>query len=509
MASANVKLVHSVYTAWKRGNFNSAEWADPEIEYAIAGVGRWWTGVGGRGGLLRDFLSAWEGWRDKGVEYREVDDERVLVLTRARRREVDRGAIRAKGASLFHIRDGKVTKLVAYVDSGLALFELGLTPEPSFKRMRNLGVGLAIAASLALSLALVWLFLRPWLILQKGPVGSHHSLLAGYWAVSPTPTGLWVRGLIGLTVILTLIFEPTGWIREKFLGAEEPYLMGKIWVALILPLFWLIGMFAATDRQAASAHPTEPMQCFGVRMVSHGHVSGALSLQDALYFTVGNLTTAGTGSVQPISTTCRALVTEQTAIGAVAILLGVGGALWRIFQHPAVIGSRRRSFGAHIGLDELHELCRGSALDDWQLVLPDPPAARRRSYIARAAYVPDLSISLAWGLPDKDKFDAPWVERLGVSASSHWLDLFYNGVLVERQLRIFLGRQIWVGPEVGLPLPCSAPTDDEATPPKLRITKWQRQLFAVVDALEHCSELESALWRLDCFIIDAELEVVD
>jgi hypothetical protein len=36
MGSANVDLVHSIYAAWERGDYGSAEWADPEIEYVVA-----------------------------------------------------------------------------------------------------------------------------------------------------------------------------------------------------------------------------------------------------------------------------------------------------------------------------------------------------------------------------------------------------------------------------------------------------------------------------------------
>jgi hypothetical protein len=34
----------------------------------------------------RDFLSAWEKWRGEAEEYRELDDERVLVLLQGRGR---------------------------------------------------------------------------------------------------------------------------------------------------------------------------------------------------------------------------------------------------------------------------------------------------------------------------------------------------------------------------------------------------------------------------------------
>jgi ketosteroid isomerase-like protein len=37
--------------------------------------------------------------------------------------------MRAKEAGLFHVRDGKVTRLVNYFDCELALADLGLAPE--------------------------------------------------------------------------------------------------------------------------------------------------------------------------------------------------------------------------------------------------------------------------------------------------------------------------------------------------------------------------------------------
>jgi ketosteroid isomerase-like protein len=131
MASANLDLVRSIYGAWERGDYSSVEWADPEIEYVIADTlspGSW-TGVAGMAEGWSGWLSAWQDFRAEAYEYRELNHERVLVLThfsgRGKTSGVDVGEVRTRGASLFHLRGGKVTRLVLYFDRDRGLADLG------------------------------------------------------------------------------------------------------------------------------------------------------------------------------------------------------------------------------------------------------------------------------------------------------------------------------------------------------------------------------------------------
>ena len=135
--SANLDLVHSIYADWERGNFSSVGWADPEIEYVEAEMGRFPRtsshGVIGLAEAARARLEVLEDVRELAEEYRELDDGRVLVLnlTRGRwkRSGIELGVSKSRpwvGAHLFHIRDGKVTKLVVYGSRDSTFADLGL-----------------------------------------------------------------------------------------------------------------------------------------------------------------------------------------------------------------------------------------------------------------------------------------------------------------------------------------------------------------------------------------------
>ena len=133
--SPNVDLVRSIYADWERGRFSRADWAHPDIE--VVGIGGLdagaWTGLSAMRDMWREWLSAWDEWRVEAEEYRELDDERVLVLFDPRGRGKTSGielqTARAKAATVLRIRGGKVVALTWYFERDRALADLGLGPE--------------------------------------------------------------------------------------------------------------------------------------------------------------------------------------------------------------------------------------------------------------------------------------------------------------------------------------------------------------------------------------------
>ena len=92
-----------------------------------------WSGVAGLAAAWRDFLSAWGEYRIQVEGYRELDRERVLVLTkrigRGRTSGLEIAGEDARGATVWQLRAGKVTKQITYWDRDRALVDLGLPSE--------------------------------------------------------------------------------------------------------------------------------------------------------------------------------------------------------------------------------------------------------------------------------------------------------------------------------------------------------------------------------------------
>src|SRR5215212_9398292 len=98
-----------------------------------------------------------------------------------------------------------------------------------------------------------------------------------------------------------------------------------------------------------------------------------------------------------------------------------------------------------MGLDELRRLLIQSDRGDWNVIscfgapsfLPWSPDGDFNEHHTRAAYRPNISIGLAWGIVDNENFHADRVqefdEPLERHAPSLFADVLYNGMLVLRQ----------------------------------------------------------------------------
>jgi len=136
MASANLELVRGIRGAWDRGEFAAVDWAHPQLEFVIADgpTPGTWTGLAGMAAGWREFLGGWEDWRATASDYRELDGSRVLVLvelsgrSRASGLDIARSG-KGQGANVFHLREGKVTRFVLYLERDRALTDLGLAAE--------------------------------------------------------------------------------------------------------------------------------------------------------------------------------------------------------------------------------------------------------------------------------------------------------------------------------------------------------------------------------------------
>ena len=70
---SNLELVKSIYAQWEKGDFSSAGWADPEIEFAMHGglnAGEW-KGIEAMTDVWTTMLRAWVDLRAIPEELRE------------------------------------------------------------------------------------------------------------------------------------------------------------------------------------------------------------------------------------------------------------------------------------------------------------------------------------------------------------------------------------------------------------------------------------------------------
>ena len=132
MSQENVDFVRWISAAHERGDYGSAEWAHPDIEYVIVGglMQGSWKGRVAMAKAAGELFSTSDEHRTVVEEVRPLDGERVLVLAhtsgRGKASGVELDAAQWQVAALYQVRDGKVIRHVAYMDRADAFADLGL-----------------------------------------------------------------------------------------------------------------------------------------------------------------------------------------------------------------------------------------------------------------------------------------------------------------------------------------------------------------------------------------------
>ena len=131
MSQANVELIRAMYERWARGDF-PASFMDPDIVHSRTGAqtpdmeGEW-RGLEAFSRAFSEYLHALSDLRIEAEEIIDLDDERVLVLSRHTAQGKLSGVpIDHELADLFTLRAGKVVRYESYWDRAVALETVGL-----------------------------------------------------------------------------------------------------------------------------------------------------------------------------------------------------------------------------------------------------------------------------------------------------------------------------------------------------------------------------------------------
>jgi hypothetical protein len=126
-------------------------------------------------------------------------------------------------------------------------------------------------------------------------------------------------------------------------------------------------------------------------------------------------------------------------------------------------------------------------IEVFEVAEDEPQVIQVQSHRSTAVYIPDVSITMAWGLTWREDFEEPWVERFpNHQASAEWLDIFFNNALVFRTPYVIVD-----GGRVTLPLPKYA--DDDA----LQVTEGECALLQLIDEMGRGKRPDFASYRLD------------
>ena len=133
MSEKNVEIVRRLYASWERGDLQTADFFDVEVEHSrigseLPGINGDWRGIEAFGVALADYIDALADLHIEAEQVIDLGGERVLVLSRQTARGKTSGLrFDREFGDLFTLRDGKVLRYVSYWDRAEALEAAGLS----------------------------------------------------------------------------------------------------------------------------------------------------------------------------------------------------------------------------------------------------------------------------------------------------------------------------------------------------------------------------------------------
>jgi ketosteroid isomerase-like protein len=131
MSQENVEIIRAMYEHWARGDF-PASFMDPDVVHSRVGAqtpdmeGEW-RGVEAFSQAFGEYLQALSDLRIEAEKIIDLDDDRVLVLSRHTAEGKLSGVpIDHELGDLFTLRAGKVVRYVSYWNRAEALEAAGL-----------------------------------------------------------------------------------------------------------------------------------------------------------------------------------------------------------------------------------------------------------------------------------------------------------------------------------------------------------------------------------------------
>jgi ketosteroid isomerase-like protein len=131
MSQANVEVIRAMFEHWARGEF-PASFMDPDVEHQRIGADTpdmegEWRGLENLARVTAEYVGPLSDLRMEAEEIIDLDDDRVLVLSRHTARGKLSGApIDHRLGELFTLSAGKVVRYESYWDRAEAIEAVGL-----------------------------------------------------------------------------------------------------------------------------------------------------------------------------------------------------------------------------------------------------------------------------------------------------------------------------------------------------------------------------------------------